>query len=417
MADLLVVGAGSAGAVIAGRAAVRHGLRVTLIEAGPMHDAAATPSSITGPNFHRALHEPGRVWPAGYPSGCGAGGSSAVNAMVAAAVPDGADGEPSTLLQLHRAEVHERGPLATALASAAPSLGLAADDALLTRTPDGRRWSVNDAYLEPARATGRLAEIGNAPVDRVLLERGRAVGVRLADGREFEAGRVVVSAGAVRSPAVLLRSGLTRSGIGRGLQDHPTISVTVRLDEAAVASWRGRERQVVSVTAVVRAAHRRPGDLQLLAADGVRPDDLTAGVVMVSLMSVSSRGSVRLGGPTALDEPVVEFPMTGDGADAADLDGLAAARALLDDVLATAAMRSALAEVGEVTMGGSYHATSTCRMGRSDDDAAVVDHECRVLGTDGLFVCDASVFPRVPMANPHVPVVLLAERMVAAICA
>ena len=155
----------------------------------------------------------------------------------------------------------------------------------------------------------------------------------------------------------------------------------------------------------------------MIAADGVRPDDLTAGVVMVSLMSVTSRGSVRLGGPAALDEPVVEFPMTGDGADAADLDGVAAARALLDDVLATAAMRSALAEVGEVTMGGAYHATSTCRMGRSDDDAAVVDHECRVLGTDGLFVCDASVFPRVPMANPHVPVVLLAERMAAAICA
>lgn len=414
MADLLVVGAGSAGAVIAGRAAVRHGLRVTMVDAGPLHDAASTPADIAGPNFHRALQVPGRVWSNGYPSGRGAGGSSAVNAMLASTVPVGADGEPAALLQVHRAGAHERGPLSTALAAAAPSLGLAADDAALTRTADGRRWSVNDAYLEPARATGRLDEVGDALVDRVLIDGGRAVGVRLADGREFEAGRVVVSAGAVRSPAILLRSGLTHPGIGRGLQDHPSLTVQVRLTDAAVAAWSGRERAVVSVTTVVMASHRRRGDLQLLAADGVGRDDLAAGVVMVSLMSVSGRGSVRLSGPSAHDEPVVDLPL---GDDPVDREGLAAAEALLRDALAADALRSVIAEVGEMTMGGAYHATSTCRMGRPDDEAAVVDHDCRVFGTEALFVCDASIFPRVPMVNPHVPVVLLAERMAAAICA
>lgn len=414
MADLLVVGAGSAGSVIAGRAATRHGMRVTLVEAGPLHAAAATPPAIAGPNFHRALQVPGRVWDLGYPSGRGAGGSSAVNAMVGRSVPVGADGEPGTPLQLHRAGAHERGPLAAALALAAPSLGLAAEDALLTRTADGRRWSVNDAYLEPARATGRLAEIGDALVDCVLFEAGRAVGVRLADGREIEARRVVVSAGAVRSPAILLRSGIVRPGIGRGLQDHPTLSVEVRLRAEAIEPWRGREHEVVSVTALVSASHRRRGDLQMLAADGVEPGSVASGVLMVSLMSVETRGTVRLSGPSALDEPVVDMPL---GDDPADRAGLAAAEALLRAVLAADALRSVTAQVGEVTMGGAYHATSTCRMGRPDDDGSVVDHDCRVLGTDGLYVCDASVFPRVPMANPHVPVVLLAERVAAAICA
>ena len=57
--------------------------------------------------------------------------------------------------------------------------------------------------------------------------------------------------------------------------------------------------------------------------------------------------------------------------------------------------------------------SSTCRMGRPDDPWAVVDHECRVIGTDALWVCDASVFPRVPSTNPHLPLVLLAERIAA----
>lgn len=412
MADLLVVGAGSAGAVIAGRAAVRHRRRVTLVDAGPLHCSADTPAAIAGPNFHRALEEPGRTW-TGHLSGRGAGGSSAVNAMVASAVPAGEPSDATVLLPRRVAAPHERGPLTEAMVAGARSDGLEVHDALLTRDADGRRCSVNDAYLEPARGTGRLEEVGDAIVDRVLWHGRRAVGVGLADGRELEAGRVVVSAGALRSPAVLLRSGLDRPGIGSGLQDHPSLTVEVRLRDEAVVGWRDRVGAIVSVTALVRASHRLPGDLQLLAADAVDPVDPTVASVVVTLMSVASRGSVRLGGTSPHDEPQVEFDPDGHPA---DRDGMAAGRALLERVLSTDEVRAVLASRGEPVVGGAYHTSSTCRMGRPDDPRAVVDHECRVIGTDSLWVCDASVFPRVPLANPHLPVVLLAERMAAIIC-
>lgn len=418
MADVLVVGAGSAGAVVAGRAATRFGRTVTLVEAGPVHDAATVPDAIAGPNFHRALEVPGRVWPGAYASGRGIGGSSAVNAMVGLVAGLDHLSVPDDLpLPLNPATHRERGLLSTLFAAAAPAVGLAVGDALLTRDATGRRWSVDEAYLEPARRSGCLDVVGGTTVDRILLERGRAVGVRLADGRELEAGRVVVSAGAVRSPAVLLRSGIDRPGIGVGLQDHPSITVPVRLRADAVdaldrALGRGAG-DVVSVTSLGRATHGVPGDLQVLAADGVDARDATRAVLVASLLRVESRGRVRLASADPLVDPLVEFDPWGN---ATDRDALDAAHRVLDTLVANPQLAAAIDEVFEPVRGGAYHATSTCRAGRPDDPWAVVDHDGRVLGVDGLWVCDASVFPRVPQSNPHLAVVLLAERVVSSVC-
>ncbi|MFZ9628854.1 MAG: GMC family oxidoreductase [Ilumatobacteraceae bacterium] len=417
MVDIVVVGAGSAGAVIAGRAVTRFGRSVTLVEAGPVHDAAAVPAPIAGPNFHRALEVPGRTWGATYSSGRGVGGSSSVNAMVG--LVEGlddltvVDGLP---IELRRAMPRERGVLSEAFAAAARSLAVPVGDALLTRSADGRRCSVNEAYLEPARQTGRLDVLGDAVVDRVLFEGTRAVGVRLADGREVSAGRVVIAAGAVRTPAVLLRSGVDRPSVGVGLQDHPALTIPVRLRADAVQARDGvlgrRPGEVVSVTSVGRLDHPDVGGLQLLAADSIDGDDPTRATLMAVVLQVESRGRVSLASTDPLVEPLLEFD---PGAHPTDRMALVMAHRALEALLATPELAAVVAEAGDAALGGAHHASSTCRMGRPDDVAAVVDHECRVLGTESLWVCDASVFPRAPRTNPHLPVVLLAERIAAVV--
>ena len=435
LGHVVVVGAGSAGCVLAARLSERPDVRVTLVEAGPDHRGGDTPAAIAGASYVAAKDVPGRSWPSlvatraagqeprAYLRGRGIGGSSAINAMVALQGRPGdydewvsrfgCDGwgwsdlrpcfERSALV-LHRAPRSEWGAINVAMAAAVPAAG---DGVLLTRTTSGRRVSVNDAYLEPVRGRQNLAVIGDRLVDRVLFAGRRAIGVRLADGHELPADTVIVAAGAIHSPAVLLRSGVDTPGVGENLHDHPSFPVALMRKEPA-----DLQALPIATVATMSSGIGRYGidDLQLLPLEHVDAAMPELALVMAALMRSQSRGVVRLASHDPHLDPLVAFDMLSDERDWAPMN---AAIDALERVLA----HPAFAAVADVVpydrspaavrsvLGDYVHAAGTCAMG------TVVDTGCAVIGYESLLVCDASVMPQVPRANTHWPTVAVAERL------
>jgi choline dehydrogenase len=500
--DLIVVGAGSSGATLAVRSAER-GKRVLLLEAGRDYRSAGMHEAWRSPNPIVALLHPsaaeGMVWPgldstrtekqppAPYWRGRGAGGSSSINGQIAIRPPmaDFADWAvpswgPQDVLPyfakleddeafgdepyhgrggptpIFRTPQEEWGAVDTALHRAAIAAGhgwapdVNAPDATGVspypiNSRDGRRVSVNDAYLEPARGLPNLTIRGDALVDRVLFEGRRAVGVRIiSDGTATteHADSVVLSAGAIHSPAILLRSGVGPAGhlrslgidvradlpVGLGLQDHPLAMVELPLTEAAAIKTPDDRHTNVCVR-FTSGPGAPEGDLmfvsmnQSVLAMAFANTGAGAGSYGVWLNQNHSRGEVSLTSAEPDVQPLVHQRMLSDERDVPRLR--AGVRALVElarsdetaPILggslehANEALFAVLDNDSELddhllaTVGDSQHATSTCGMG------TVVDPACRVLGVDGLRVVDASIFPSVPRANTNLAAIMAGELM------
>ena len=296
------------------------------------------------------------------------------------------------------------------------------------------RVTTNDAYLEPARDRPNLRIVGDALVDRVLLDGGRAVGVRVQlDGAwtTVEAGEIVLSVGAVHSPAILLRSGIGPGldvdlPVGQHLQDHPVVFAVLPLrDEAQPATPFDRHTNVcVRYSSGLAGAGRN--DMMIVGMN--RTPIAPVGLIGVWINQCYSEGTLRLASPDPAADPIIDEDMISDERDrtrmvdgvrrivelasseqvraittAAPIDRFGEALPSVDasdEEIATWAVRVA---------GDAQHICGTARMGVGDD--AVVDADCRVKGVDGLRVIDASVFPSVPRANTHLMVLAVAEVM------
>jgi choline dehydrogenase len=325
---------------------------------------------------------------------------------------------------------------------------------------------------DPSR---NLTVVTGAHVERVLFDGAqRATGVQAAVGggpsARYDADHVILCGGAVHSPAILQRSGIGPAAlleslaipqvaalpVGHNLQDHPGIKLAFTLKP----HLRATSADVRHTSVVGRYSSGVPGagaaDMQLVATNfGVLnldapPDDPAWGVggVVAILNEVFSQGELTVTSPDSHVEPTIEENM---GSDPRDLARLVDAAERLLTIGETQAVRDAAVEgepVGlawnspgtgvDVEAGGgsvvtrgmweamsraeqeawvvnncadSQHASGTCRMGKADDPAAVVDLESRVIGVDGLSVVDASIMPSSVRGNIHLTVLMLAEMM------
>ena len=472
--DVIVVGAGSAGSVVA-RRLVDAGATVTLLEAGgadvnpAIHDPARAGELWHGPEdwdfrtvpqphaANRRLHLPrGKVL----------GGSHALNAMIwvrgAAADYDGwglpgwrwDDVRPmferieKDLLEVVPNEpLH---PIQRSIMAAAQEIGLPVNtdynageldgvsvEQITTR--GGRRLTTWLAYGQPVAE--RMTVHTGALVHRLRVAGSRVVGVAVEiDGglRDLSADLVVLAAGALASPAILLRSGIGPAnelatlgidvvadlpGVGRNLHDHllsPVIFATDRREVAPPVAGR-------SVTQTHLFWRSRPG----LAVPDTQPihfsvpmyepwmtGPATGFSLMAGMVTPASRGSLRLSGPDASDEPLIDLAAL---TEAADLESLVASVEQCRAIGRAPALaqewgaRELYPETGDDvrdyvrrTAITYHHQVGTCRMG--DDAESVVDPTLAVHGLSGLRVADASVLPRVTTGNTNAPAVLVGEQ-------
>jgi choline dehydrogenase-like flavoprotein len=284
------------------------------------------------------------------------------------------------------------------------------------------RVSASVAYLEPARSRPNLAVRGDAHVRRVLLDGERAAGVELFDGTVLHARDVVLAAGVIQDPLLLARSGVGLPAIGRHLTDHFVVTLKAEVRPEVVPDDAPNLQTILRLTAI---GSERTHDLQLTPFGVRHPDGRRELGMSVSLQLPDGEGDVAPSGSDADDAARIRWPFTSTPSNVARLrDGwrtavaIAQASGLLvrPDTLAEEAAMSddEIDRLVAESHTAFYHGVGTCRMTEAGDASdGVVDAECRVLGIDGLRVCDAAVIPRVPRSNTNLLVMAVAERLVA----
>jgi choline dehydrogenase len=502
--DTVIVGAGSAGSVIASRMTESSAHDVLLVEAGPDHGAEARPPDLrdgTRNSYrehdwglsHRASTSAALRVP--MPRGRVVGGSSAVNTCIALrGVPADYDEwaerglsawswercRPAFLrlerdldcldsvaradgvfdpnehgldgpLPIRRAREDEltawqRGFRDACVAHGFPRIADHNATGALGVGPhprnavDGVRQDAARSWLtREVRARGNLTIAPHTHVHRIALLRGRVTGVELEHHgvvRTVAAKRVVLSAGALASPGVLLRSGLGPKGelsrlgvtcvrdvpaMGARLLDHPG---------TAIFAWPTREglsdtrASLLQIALRLRSKHSRfDGDLQLQAGSywffPIGAGLSVPGVgVMAQIGKPVGHGTIRYRDAHPHTLPTIESRLFSESADrAVALEALELGRALMDTPplrglsrpvwprSSTLRDRAALEAMLPSLCDSGYHPSGTIPMGEATDDFG------RLADVEGLHVADASLFPTIPTANIHLAVLMIAERL------
>jgi choline dehydrogenase len=524
--DYIVVGAGSAGCVLAARLSARPDVSVLLLEAGgsdwnPLFRVPIMTGTLLRQRYANWFYftEPeagldGRriFWPRGKVLG----GSSSINGMVyTRGLPADYDswaqaGMPGwsfdrVLPYFRRSEGSDRGagdfhgadgplkvsrargdnPLYDAFVAAGVAAGFPRSADFNGPQPEGfgrydftiaggQRWSSARAFLDPARTRPNLTIVTRAHALKIAIEGRRAAGVAALVGgapATFRARReVVLAAGTVNSPALLMHSGvgdgdvlrplgipvvLDRKAVGRNLQDHLLVRVEHACTEpVTLYSFLRPDRAVLSLVQALLLKSGQATSFPIEAGAFIRSDpaldmpDLQShflpGLSTMTLrlpflrkpalghrghgffanlyqLRPESRGAITIASPDPRVAPVIR---PGYLSAPRDLIVLREGVKILRRVFAQAPFdrfRGPELAPGPDVQGDAaieawirrtadtvFHPVGTCRMGTNDD--AVVDPQLRVIGIDALRVADASIMPTIPSANTHAPTVMIAEK-------
>jgi choline dehydrogenase-like flavoprotein len=355
---------------------------------------------------------------------------------------------------LHLIRPSEPNPVTLAYLAAGAECGFAAIDdhngasmvgpTLNTLTiKDGRRQTVADAYLPMTDGCANFSLVANTQVLSLLIVGTKCIGV-LVNGptgpREIRAeGGVVLAAGTIGSPTLLLRSGIGPAeellsigipprhdlpGVGRNLHDHLLSGGNVYAAKRPVPPSRYQNSESLmylprvgsgkSTPELVLACVTAPVVTECFSA----PSMGSAYTLMFGFTHPRSRGTVRLAGSDMRIAPLIDPNYLADPHDReVYLDAMTMAREIgaaraFNDWRATELLpglqhdnRAQFLEQAAFT---HHHPVGTCRMGRDVD--AVVDFDLKVRGLDGLYVCDASVLPSITTGPVNAAVIAIAER-------
>jgi choline dehydrogenase len=494
--DYVIVGAGSAGCVLAARLSQDPACRVALLEAG----GEGMPPAVRQPSQWPLLWDSPQGWgyattlQAGYnlrsipcPRGKVVGGTSAINTMMYVRghardydhwldLGNEGWGWQDVLPYFLKSQDQQRGasawhgiggPLSVSDQAAANRLSLAFVEAAVAaghrRNPDfngasaegaglyqvtmrnGERCSTAVAFLAPARARTNLRVIPHARAMRVLLEGDRATGVEYFDGsqvvRIHAAREVILSAGAIDSPKLLMLSGIgdpakleplgvrvrhALPGVGANLCDHPGTALVLGLLEANPPPPASILAEAGLFMKSQQLNDGFDADIQFFAVPFMPIQAGALGKAQFMAISVQacrpkSRGQVSLRSADPFDTPLIDPRyMTHPYDLALQIEGIRAAR----DIVAQDALKNLIGQ--ELLPGAAatddaslerhvrgtsqciWHPVGTCRMGQGDD--AVVDAQLRVHGIKALRVADASIMPQIISGNTNAPTIMIAEK-------